>query len=349
MKMKPLGRSGLSVSEICLGSMTWGTQNSEAEGHAQIDRAVAAGVNFIDTAEMYPTTPLSRETTGRTEEIIGTWIAKNPEKRDDMVIATKVVGNGSGTVRDGGPITPEVIRGAVSDSLERLQTDHIDLYQLHWPNRGSYHFRQNWSFDPSHRDVAQVRDDLLTTLTALDAEVKAGRIRHVGVSNDTVWGMMTMLRMAEEAGLPRIESVQNEYSLLYRQFDLDLAEFALAEDVGLICYSPLAAGLLTGKYRGGVTPRGSRADVARADLGGRRTPRAETAVEEYAALAQRHGMSLTQLSIAFALSRPFMTSAIIGATSLEQLDEILSATEMPITAEMVAEIDDIHRDHPWPY
>ena len=246
---KPLGRTGIEVSDICLGSMTWGTQNSQAEGHAQIDRALERGVNFIDTAEMYPATPPGRATAGRTEEIIGTWMARS-KRRDAVVLATKVNGAGSMVARDGDPISASIIREALTGSLKRLQTDYVDLYQLHWPNRGSYHFRKMWAFDPSGVNFERDRDELRAILECLGDEIKAGRIRAVGVSNDSAWGMMTMLRMADELGLPRIATVQNEYSLLCRYFDTDLAEMCFAEDVGLFCYSPLAAGLLTGKYRG---------------------------------------------------------------------------------------------------
>lgn len=347
MKMNPLGRTGLSVSEICLGSMTWGTQNTEAEGHAQIDRALERGVNFIDTAEMYPATPPGRETQGRTEEIIGTWFAKTG-RRNDVILASKVVGSGTSVVRDGGPITPEVIDIAVEESLKRLETDYMDLYQLHWPNRGSFQFRQNWTFDPSGQDRKQVPDDLKRTLEALSKHVEAGRIRHVGVSNDSAWGMMTMLRLADEFGLPRIASVQNEYSLTYRQHDLDLAELAHHEDVGLLAFSPLAAGLLTGKYIGGV-PKGSRADISSTNLGGRMTDRVMPAVAAYAQVAQDHGTSLTKLAIAFCLTRPFMTSAIIGATSVAQLDEVLDGADLHYTKAMEDDINAVHKAHPWPY
>ncbi|MEL6582899.1 MAG: aldo/keto reductase [Pseudomonadota bacterium] len=348
MRMTKLGRTGIDVSDICLGTMTWGTQNTEAEAHAQIERALERAVNFLDTAEMYPTTPPGRETQGLTETYIGTWLAKSG-RRDEVVIATKIIGKGSRTVRDGGAITPEAIKIAVEDSRMRLQTDVIDLYQLHWPNRGSYSFRQNWTYSAAGKDYAAIRDDLKSTLEALAEEQAAGRIAHIGVSNDTAWGMMTMLRLSDELGLPRIQSVQNEYGLMYRQFDLDLAELALAEDVPLLAYSPLAAGILTGKYRGGVVPAGSRRDVSSGNLGGRVTERAPLAVEAYAKIAERHDISLTKLAIAFARSRPFMGSVIIGATSLEQLDEVLDAGEIDLSEEILAEIDEAHKAHPWPY
>lgn len=348
MKMNPLGRSGVMVSDICLGSMTWGTQNTEAEAHTQIDMALEHGVNFIDTAEMYPTTPIHRSTQGRTEEIIGTWFAKT-RRRDDIILATKVTGNGSKSVRDGGPITANIIRTAVRESLMRLQTDYIDLYQLHWPNRGSYSFRQNWHYDPSKKDYEAIRDDLKATLEGLAEEQAAGRIRHIGVSNDTSWGMMTMLRIAEELGLPRIQSVQNEYSLMYRQFDLDQAELSLAENISLLAYSPLAAGLLSGKYRNGAVPEGSRMAISSKNLGGRLTERAAQAVEIYAGIADKHGLNLPQMAIAFCRARPFMGSVIIGATTLAQLKEVLDAEALDLTPDVLKDLSEAQRNHPWPY
>ena len=348
IERKTLGRTGIEVSDLCLGSMTWGTQNSEAEGHAQIDRALERGVNFIDTAETYPATPPGRATAGRTEEIIGTWVAKG-RRRDEVVLATKVSGEGSMVARDGDPISSSIIREALDGSLNRLQTDYVDLYQLHWPNRGSYHFRKMWAFDPSAVDFERDRDELRAILDCLGEEVTAGRIRAVGVSNDSAWGMMTMLRLADELGLPRIATVQNEYSLMCRHFDTDLAEMCLAEDVGLFCYSPLAAGLLTGKYRDGAMPEGSRRAVSSDSLGGRWTDRAQAAVEAYSVVAQRHGLSLTQMAIAWARSRPFMASVIIGATSVAQLDEVLDAGDITLPPECLADIDAAHRDHTLPF
>ena len=348
MKYKALGHTDVEVSEICLGSMTWGTQNTDAEGHAQLDQAFDAGVNFVDTAEMYPTTPMSRETQGRSEDIIGSWLAARG-RRDDAIIATKVTGEGSAAVRDGGPISPASIRAALDGSLQRLRTDYIDLYQLHWPNRGSFHFRQWWTYSAAAQVTDEVRDDLAETLGALGDEVKAGRIRHIGVSNDTVWGMMTMLRMADELRLPRIVSVQNEYSLLYRQFDTDLAEFAHHERVGLMAYSPIAAGMLSGKYRGGVVPKGSRADVSKANLGGRKTERAMHAVDAYAGVAEKHGLDLAQMSLAFCLSRPFMLAPIIGATTPQQLANALASADLRLSDEVHQDLTDVHRQVPAPY
>ena len=289
MKMNPLGRTGLSVSALCLGSMTWGTQNTKAEGHAQIDRALAAGINFIDTAEMYPVNPVSAETAGRTEAIIGSWFAKTG-RRDEVILATKVSGAGMKSVRDGAPISRATIRAALEGQLKRLRTDHIDLYQLHWPNRGSYHFRQMWTYDPSTHDRAATIAHMEEVLEELGAQVQKGTIRHIGLSNESAWGTMQWLRIAEERGWPRMASVQNEYSLLCRIYDTDMAEVSLREDIGLLAFSPLATGLLTGKYAGDVTPEGSRRSYQPV-LGGRITPRVWDAVAAYQAIADEAGLT----------------------------------------------------------
>ena len=348
MKRNRLGTSDLDVSEICLGSMTWGTQNTEAEGHAQIDHALSRGVNFIDTAEMYPTTPLSAETCTRTEQIIGTWVEKSG-RRDDVVIATKVVGNGFSHMRDGGPITPDVIELAVEGSRTRLKTDVIDLYQLHWPNRGHYHFRSQWSYDPSSQDRTAVLDDLRRTLESLSNQVEQGRIRYIGVSNDTTWGIAKMLEIAKAEGFPRIVSVQNEYSLMYRNHDTDLAELSHHEQVGLLSYSPIACGLLSGKYSGGAIPKGSRRDVSAANLGGRMNDHVLQSADDYVALAKSHGLDPVQMALAFCISRPFMASTIIGATSIEQLDIALDAADVTLNDDVLDGIDKLHRKWPAPY
>lgn len=346
MKTRKLGRSGLNVPEICLGTMTWGSQNSEAEGHAQMDYAVDAGVNFFDTAELYPTTPLLRETTGRTEEIIGTWLA-NRGKRDDIVVATKVAGPGGHGIDDGRPIDPDKIRVACDRSLKRLQTDYIDLYQIHWPNRGSYHFRQAWGYEPAEQDTQKALTDLEETLATLDELVKAGKIRHVGLSNETAWGTMEYLRIANEKGYPRVQSIQNEYSLLHRIYDLDLAELTHHEDVGLLTYSSLAGGLLTGKYADGAIPPGSRRTINES-IGGRVTEYLEPALTHYLDLAKKHGVDPTQMSLAWCLTKPFITSIIIGATSLDQLKTCIDAATVTLSDELMADIEAVHRRYPRP-
>lgn len=346
MKYNKLGRTDISVSEICLGTMTWGSQNSEAEAHAQMDYAVECGVNFFDTAELYPTTPLSAETYGKTEEFIGSWLEKTG-KRKDIVLASKVAGPGRPYIRSGRPIDAAGIHAAVEASLKRLRTDYIDLYQVHWPNRGHFHFRQNWDYNPYKQDRAQVAADLLTILEALGKEVKAGKIRAIGLSNETAWGTQKYLTLADEKGLPRIASVQNEYNLLYRHHDLDMAELSHHEDVGLLSYSPLAAGILSGKYLDGAVPKGSRGALNH-DLGGRLQPLQEPAVKAYQDIARKHGLDLAQMSLAYCLTKPFMASVIIGATSMEQLKSDIGAADVALSREVLKEIEKVHRLYPMP-
>lgn len=346
MKYKTLGRTDITVSEICLGTMTWGTQNSEAEAHEQMDYAVAHGVNFFDTAELYPTTPVSAETYADTEKIIGNWFQK-AGKRKDVVLATKVAGAGRPYIRGGAPIDGETIRQAVDASLQRLKTDYIDLYQIHWPNRGHYHFRNAWQYDPSTQDKARTVAEIIEKLEVLGDIVKSGKVRAIGLSNETVWGTQKFLSIAEKKGLPRVASVQNEYSLLYRTHDLDFAELSHYEDVGLLAYSPLAAGILTGKYLNGEVPAGSRASI-NGDLGGRLQPHQEAPAAAYVEIAGRHGLDPAQMALAFCLTRPFLTSAIIGATSMEQLRTNIGAADITLSDEVLQEIAVVHRRHPMP-
>ena len=347
MKRVPLGRTGLEVSALCLGSMTWGSQNTPEEGHAQIDRALDRGVNFIDTAEMYPVNPTLKETTGRTEEIIGQWFAKTG-RRDEVILATKHSGEGFMHARDGAPISSATIPETVEGSLRRLQTDHIDLYQLHWPNRGSYMFRKNWSFDPSGQSRTETIAHMEDTLEALQKQVDKGNIGHFGLSNESAWGTAQWLRIAEARGWPRVASIQNEYSLLCRLYDTDMAELSVNEDVGLLAFSPLAAGLLSGKYQGGAMPGTSRMAL-NSTLGGRVTDRVFDAVDAYLQIAGRHGLNPVEMALAWCLTRPFMCSAIFGATTLEQLDTALNSADLVLSDEVVTEIDTAHRAHPMPF
>ncbi|RVJ24330.1 aldo/keto reductase [Sinorhizobium medicae] len=346
MRYNTLGRTGIKVSSICLGTMTWGSQNTPVEAHEQLDYAFDRGVNFIDTAELYPTTPLSAETYGNTERIIGDWLTSRG-RRDDVVVATKVAGSGRSYIRNGEPITPEGMGEAVDASLKRLRTDYIDLYQLHWPNRGHYHFRNAWSYDPSRQEKEEVAADLKAILDKLGDVVKAGKIRAVGLSNDTAWGAMKMLDLSNRYGFPRVATIQNEYNLLYRSYDLDLAEVSHHEDIGLLAYSPLAAGLLTGKYLGGARPAGSRLSI-NGDLGGRFTPHQESAVAAYTALARENGLDPAQMAIAFCITRPFMASAIIGATSMEQLKNDIGAADVELSQDVMNGIRRLHRLYPAP-
>jgi aryl-alcohol dehydrogenase-like predicted oxidoreductase len=348
MKMNPLGRTGMMVSELCLGTMTYGTQTPEAEAHQQIDRALAAGINIIDTAEMYPVNPLSAETQGRSEEILGSWNAAHPGRRGDYVLATKHSGDGVKYVRGGAPITSGSIPGAIEGSLKRLQTDHIDLYQFHWPNRGSYMFRKNWRYDPSGQNRAETLAHMQDALGALQREVERGTIRAFGLSNESAWGTAMWLRVSDEQGGPRVASIQNEYSLLCRMFDTDLAELSVNEDVGLLAFSPLAAGLLSGKYQGGAVPSGSRMSLV-AELGGRKSPRVFGAIEAYLGVAKKHGIDPVHMALSWACQRPFVASAIFGATRLAQLEHVLAGVGLVLGDDVLSEIDAAHRAHPMPY
>ena len=348
MEMKPLGRTGLMVTDLCLGTMTFGTQTDMPEAHAQIDLALERGINFIDTAEMYPVNPVAKETIGRTEEYIGEWIAANPSRRDEFILATKHSGEGLKHVRDGAPITAETIPGAVEGSLRRLKTDCIDIYQFHWPNRGSYMFRKNWEYDPSSQNRADTIAHMEDAMEALQKQVDKGNIRFFGLSNESAWGTTMWCQAAERTGGPRPVTIQNEYSLLCRMYDTDLAEVTANEDVGLIAYSPLAVGLLSGKYQNGAVPAGSRMSVV-PELGGRKTERVFDAVDAYLKVAAEHGVDPVQMAIAWARQRPFMTSVIFGATTLAQLEHILAAGDMVLDEALMKELDAVHKRHPMPY
>ena len=343
MHTRALGQSGLTVSTLCLGTMTWGTQNSQSEGHAQIALALDHGLTFWDTAEMYPTNPVSPETSGRTEDIIGAWFAAQGG-RDRVQLATKIAGNGA--------MHPEGITGAsftaaLDGSLRRMQTDYIDLYQLHWPNRGSYHFRQNWDYQPK-TDRAGVVANFHEVLRAAEAAVAAGKIRAIGLSNESVWGTAQWLSLADQHGLPRMATIQNEYSLLHRAFDTDWAEMSAMEDLPLLAWSPLATGLLSGKYAGDVIPDHTRRAI-NASLGGRITPQVFPAVSAYLGLARDHGLDPCQMAIAFCLTRPYPCIPIIGATTLPQLATNIGAADLRLSDEVLAGIEAIWRDHPAPF
>lgn len=346
MRHTKLGRTDIDVSQICLGTMTWGSQNTQDEAFAQMDYALDHGVNFFDTAELYPTTPLSAETYTLTESIIGNWIATGG-KRDKIVLATKIAGSGRPYIREGQPITAKAVHQAVDASLARLKTDYIDLFQIHWPNRGHYHFRQAWNYDPTKQDRSSAVSDMAEKLEALGECVKAGKIRAIGLSNETTWGTQKFLSLAEERGLPRVATVQNEYNLLYRTHDLDMAELSHHEDVGLLAYSPLAGGILSGKYLDGRKPAGSRGTI-NGDIGGRLAPQQQAPTQAYVDLAHAHGIDPSALAIAFCLTRPFMAAAIIGATTMEQLKVNIGAADIVLSDEILKEIARIHRDYPMP-
>ena len=334
--------SGRAVSKICLGSMTWGQQNTESEAHAQIDYAMERGITMIDAAEMYPVPP-RKETQGRTEEYIGTWFKKTGS-RDNWVLATKATGpSPEFTYLRGGPrLKKEHIIEACEGSLRRLQTEIIDLYQLHWPDRYSNFFGQRGYM---HRDHPET--PIEETLRALQDLFSQGKIRAVGLSNESPWGTMRFLELAKTEGLPRVESVQNPYSLLNRTYEIAMAEVSHREDVGLLAYSPLAMGLLTGKYRNGARPEGSRMAVFE------RFTRYEaeetwTAAEQYCQLAEEHGINPTHMALAFVNSRPFVLSNIIGATSLEQLKMNIDSLDVTLSSDVLKGIEAIQRAIPNP-
>ena len=347
MRYNSLGHSEIKVSELCLGSMTWGSQNTPEDAYQQIDMALDYGVNFIDTAEMYPTTPLGKDTQGDTERIIGDWIAQSGQ-RSDVIIATKVSGKGYKNVRDGAPISPTSITTALENSLRSLRTDYIDLYQLHWPNRGSYMFRQNWTYDPSQQDTNSTLDHMMETLQHLDNLRLSGKIRHIGLSNETAWGTSRWLTTARTHNLPQMVSIQNEYSLLCRLFDLDMAELSHHENIGLLSYSPLAAGLLSGKYAEGTTPTGTRRSI-NTDLGGRINEHLWPALNGYLDIAERHELDPCQMALAWAATRPFITSQIIGATSITQLQTALESTNITLSDAVMCDIQNNYRRYPMPF
>ena len=347
MQYRPLGRTNINVSLITLGTMTWGEQNTEAEAHAQLDYATGRGINLIDVAEMYPVPPKA-ETQGLSERYLGTWLKKSG-KRDQLLIATKA----TGPARK--PHNPRHVRGGINNfdrkgltealngSLERLQLDYVDLYQLHWPDRSVNSFGQlNYSHIADEETVA-----IDETLSILSEFVKAGKIRHIGLSNETSWGVAQFLRAAEKFDLERIVTIQNPYNLLNRSFEINLAEFAHREQVGLLAYSPLAFGMLSGKYENGARPAGARLTLF--DRFVRYTnPQAEAAAKAYVALARKHGIDPAQLALAYVNSRPFVTSNIIGATTLEQLRSNIDSLSVQLSPEIIEQIDAIHKTQPNP-
>lgn len=355
MQYRQLGRTDVRVSSVCLGTMTWGEQNTEAEGHAQMDLARDRGINFLDTAEMYAVPPRP-ETQGNTERIIGTWL-KARGGRDKVVIATKISGRSpmtwtrqGGVSANDGPVdggltrqTRQQVDYAVAASLKRLQTDYIDLYQLHWPDRPYAGF----GFQ-TYRDYEGEWLAFEDILDSLDAHVKAGRIRHVGVSNESPWGVMRFIAESNARGLPRMASIQNAYNLVNRVFETGgLAEIAMREQVGLLAYSPLAQGYLTGKYRDGAMPEGSRKRLFQR-LQRYEGPGAQETIAAYLDLAAELGMEPAHLALKFVDAQPWVTSTIIGATSMRQLETDLAAFELTWTDELQRRVDDLHKAHPNP-
>lgn len=343
MEYRKLGNTGLDVSLICLGTMTWGQQNSVDDALQQLDYALDQGVNFVDAAEMYPVPPRA-ETQGRTEECIGEWFTRRGG-RDRVILATKVSGRSDATgdwrhLRGGPQLSRDHIRQAVRDSLKRLRTDYIDLYQVHWPERTTNFFGQ---LGYRHRDQEGL-NTIEETLTALTELVREGLVRHIGISNETPWGVMEYLRAARERDLVRIASIQNPYNLLNRSFEIGLAEMALREQVGLLAYSPLAMAMLTGKYAGGARPAGARLTLF--DRFQRYSgPQAVAASEAYVALARDHDLDPGAMALAFVNGREYVTSTIIGATRMDQLAANIASVQVQLSEVVIAGIEAIHRQY----
>jgi len=343
MEYRQLGNTDLKVSLICLGTMTWGEQNTQDDAFAQMDMALDAGVNFFDTAEMYPVPPKA-ETYAATEVIIGNWLEQR-KNRDKIILATKVASRSDGFpyIRDGNPrLDRKNIEAALEQSLKRLKTDYVDLYQLHWPDRITNYFGQ-LGYEHNEEESVTIEE----SLSILSDLVKSGKVRYIGLSNETPWGVMKFLQLAEKFNLPRVVSVQNPYSLLNRTFEVGLAEVAHREKVGLLAYSPMAFGVLSGKYLNGQRPEKGRITLYER-FTRYNSPMGIAATEDYCDIAKRHNLSPAQMSLAFVNSRAFLTSNIIGATSLEQLKENLDSVNITLSDDILHEIEAVHTRYPNP-
>lgn len=350
MEFSTLGHSEVSVSRVCLGSMTWGIQNTQQQADQQIEYALAQGINFIDTAELYPVPP-SSDTYGGTESIIGDWLARNPHTRGDIILASKIAGSGLSYIRDGGRITGDAVIQSVDASLRRLQTDYIDLYQLHWPNRNSPHFAKHWPGRVKFSDVDSQAEtsQMLEILQALDVCVKAGKIRFCGLSNDTPWGINQYLRLSEKHALPRMVSIQNEFSLLHTKDWPYLIENCIHEQLAYLPWSPLAGGALSGKYLNGKMPKGSRWSFEQRNGIFRDTKQSAQAIKAYVELAAGHHMTPAQLALAWCDQVDGVTSTIIGATTMNQLKENIQAFSSRLSDEALKDIVSVMHDYPVPF
>lgn len=350
MEFSILGSSGLSVSRACLGSMTWGFQNTQAEANQQIDYALAQNINFIDTAELYAIPPTA-ETYGKTETIIGNWLSNNKQRRQNIILASKISGNGMPWIRNASNISGATIIEAVDHSLTRLQTDYLDLYQLHWPNRTSPHFGKHIPGQISFSDVnqEQATAEMLDILQGIDTCIKAGKIRHFGLSDDTTWGINTYLSLSKKHHLPKAVSIQNEFSLLHTKDWPYLIENCVHEDIAYLPWSPLATGMLSGKYANGARPEGSRWSFSHRHGLFRDTEAANKAVEAYVEIAQKHGYTPSQLALAWCDQVDGVTSIIIGATNMEQLKENIAAFNKPLSKEVLEEINAVLCKYTTPY
>tara|TARA_Y100001970_G_scaffold134186_1_gene165250 strand:+ start:8803 stop:9843 length:1041 start_codon:yes stop_codon:yes gene_type:complete len=344
MKFKKLGNTDLDVSLICLGTMTWGEQNTQKEGFEQMDYAIENEINFFDTAELYAIPP-KEKTYGKTEEIIGKWFVER-KNRTKIILASKIAGPGLPWIRGGGSQYSEKgIESALHDSLKRLKTDYIDLYQLHWPERNTNYFGD---LDYEHKKDEKSWNSFESILKILKKFIDQGKIRYVGLSNETPWGFSKFLDIAKENNLPKMVSVQNPYSLVNRTYEIGMSEISIREGAGLLAYSPLAVGYLTGKYRNKQVPKNSRLDLFYKNYPRYHNQRTYDAVDEYFKIAQKHNISLTQLSLAFVNSRDFVTSNIIGATTMEQLKENIDSIKISLNQKIIDEINLIHENNPNP-
>ena len=340
MKYRKLGDTNLNVSLICLGTMSFGEQNTEKDAHEQLTFALDHGVNFIDTAEMYAIPP-KESTQGLTEKYIGSWVKKNLS-RDKYIIATKVAGPGMEYIRGGTNLSKEHVTQAIDASLKRLNTDYIDLYQVHWPERKSNYFGQLGYTQSEDIGIA-----IEETLSALHDAIKAGKIRHVGISNETPWGVHEYLKLSESKSLPKIQTIQNPYSLLNRIYEVGLAEMSYRENIGLLAYSPLGFGVLTGKYLNAM-PDKSRLGLFGEWFTRYSNEKCHEATSKYSTIAEKYNISLCQMALAFVNTRPFVTSNIIGATTIEQLKENIESVDVSLSDEIIEEINNIHADIPNP-
>tara|TARA_Y100001970_G_scaffold279110_1_gene385885 strand:+ start:570 stop:1610 length:1041 start_codon:yes stop_codon:yes gene_type:complete len=344
MKFKKLGNTDLKVSTICLGTMTWGEQNTQKEAFEQMDYAQEKEVNFFDTAELYAIPP-KKETYGKTEEIIGNWF-KEKKNRNKIILATKISGPGLSWIREGGlQYTEKKIEKAINDSLKRLKTDYIDLYQLHWPERQTNYFGR-LGYD--HDNLEKKWNDFKSILEVLKKFIKSGKIRYVGLSNETPWGLSKFLEISKFFELPRVVSIQNPYNLLNRTYEIGLAEISVREKSGLLAYSPLAFGFLSGKYRNNNLPNNSRMKLFGEFFSRYTSGNSLKAIEEYYKIAKKNNLSLAQMSLAFVNSRSFLTSNIIGATNMEQLKENIGSIDVKFDKEIIDEINSIHKNNPNP-
>ena len=348
MKYRKLGTTDLNVSAICLGTMTFGEQNSQQEGFDQMDYALERGVNFFDTAELYAVMP-RKETYGKTEEIIGNWFHER-KNRDKIILASKIASKSDGLewIRDGADslgFDKKNMNAAIDASLKRLKTDYIDLYQLHWPERKVPRFgKLDYKYDPNDNKWTTIEEVLFN----LNELIKSGKIRNVGLSNETPWGMMKFLEVAKEKNFPRMMSIQNVYSLVNRVFDIGHSEVSKAENLGLLAYSPLAGGRLSGKYIGGINPKNARYTLWPRRFSRHHTERGEIAIEKYVGIANKYGIAPSTFANAFVNDRPFVTSNIIGATTMDQLKENINSIDLTLSKEILDEIEDVHLSNPNP-